>query len=135
MDKPKWFIMMRYFWPAYLWGVIVLVLTGMPGNDLPTLPAFWDKYQPDKIVHMGMFGLLFLLLAGGSFYKGGKLMLTKKLIYIYAFSVIALGGIIELLQKWVFIERSCEFLDFVADVVGVILAYEFYKLVFEGKKK
>jgi len=135
MDKPKWFIMMRYFWPAYLWGVFVLVLTGMPGNDLPTLPAFWDKYQPDKIVHMGMFGLLFLLLAGGSFYKGGKLMLTKKLIYIYAFSVIALGGIIELLQKWVFIERSCEFLDFVADVVGVILAYEFYKLVFEGKKK
>jgi hypothetical protein len=135
MDRPKWFIMMRYFWPAYLWGVIVLFLTGMPGNDLPTLPAFWDKYQPDKIVHMGMFGLLFLLLAGGSFYKGGKLRLTKKLIYIYAFSVIALGGIIELLQKWVFIGRSCEFLDFVADAVGVILAYEFYKLVFEGKKK
>jgi VanZ family protein len=75
------------------------------------------------------------LLACGSFYKGGKLMLSKKLIYIYIFSTIALGGIIELLQKWVFIGRSCDIMDFLADTVGVIIAFEFYKLVFEGKKK
>ena len=127
--------MMRYFWPAYLWGIIVLFLTGLPGNDFPSLPSYWEKYQPDKIVHMGMFGLLFLLLAAGSYYKGGKLAISKKLIYIYLFITIALGGITELLQKWVFIGRSCDIMDFLADTVGIILALAFYKLVFEGKKK
>jgi hypothetical protein len=135
MSRPDRFVILHYFWPAYLWGVIVLLLTGLPGNDLPMLPAFWDRFQPDKFVHMGMFGLLFVLLAGGSYYKGRHLALSKKLLYIYAFSVAALGGLIELLQKWVFIGRSCDILDFLADTVGVILAFAFYKLVFEGKKK
>ena len=135
MNRPNRFVMLHYFWPAYLWGAIVLLLTGLPGNDLPTLSSFWDKFQPDKIVHMGMFGLLFVLLAGGSYYKGGTLALSKKLLYIYVFSVIALGGIIELLQKWVFIGRSCDIFDFLADTIGVIIAFEFYKLVFEGRKK
>ena len=135
MSGPNRFVMLRYFWPAYLWGAIVSQLTDLPGNDFPTLPSFWDRFQPDKIVHMGIFGLLFVLLAAGSFYKGGQLALSKKLLYIYAFSVIALGGIIELLQKWVFIGRSCDILDFLADAIGVILAFVFYMLVFESRKK
>jgi VanZ family protein len=135
MDKPKWFIMMRYFWPAYLWGIIVLFLTGLPGNDLPTLPSYWDSIQPDKIVHMGMFGLLFLLLAAGSYYKGGKTAISKKLIIIYLSVTIALGGIIELLQKWVFIGRSCDIQDFFADTVGIMLALLFYLVIFENKKQ
>ena len=135
MSRPKRFIMLHYFWPAYLWGAIVLLLTGLPGNDFPTLPSFWDRFQPDKIVHMGIFGLLFVLLATGSYYKGGQLTVSKKLLYIYAFSVTALGGIIELLQKWVFIGRSCDILDFLADTIGVTLAFVFYMLVFEGRKK
>lgn len=135
MIKPKWLIMFRYFWPAYLWVIIVLILTGVPGNDLPTLPSFWDSFQPDKIVHIGMFGLLFLLLAGGSFYKGGKVPISKKLIYIYLFITIALGGIIELLQKWVFIGRSCDIYDWIADIIGVLLALIFYYVVIEKLKQ
>ena len=135
MNKPKWFIMLHYFWPAYLWVIIVLILTGVPGNDLPTLPSFWDSIEPDKIVHMGMFGLLFLLLAGGSYYKGGKVAVSKKLIIIYLIFTIALGGIIELLQKWVFIGRSCDIYDFLADTIGVLLALIFYYQVVEKRKK
>jgi VanZ family protein len=127
--------MFRYFWPAYLWVIIVLILTGMPGNDIPKLPHFWDLLQPDKIVHIGMFGLLFLLLASGSFYKGGKVPISKKLIYIYLFITIALGGIIELLQKWVFIGRSCDIYDWIADIIGVLLALIFYLVVIEKPKQ
>ena len=136
MNKPKWFIMIRYFWPAYLWVIIVLLLTGLPGNDLPTLPTFWNKLYPDKIVHMGMFGMLILLLSAGSYYKAGKVALNKKLIFIYLIITIALGGITELLQKWVFIHRSCDINDFYADVIGVIFALLLYFVIFEnGKQK
>ena len=127
--------MIRYFWPAYLWGIIVLILTGMPGNDIPKLPHFWDSLQPDKIVHMGLFGLLFVLLAAGSYYKAGKAPISKTLIYIYLFTTIAIGGIIELLQKWVFIGRSCDIYDWLADIIGVLLALVFYNVVFEGRKQ
>jgi len=133
MNKPTWFIMFRYFWPAYLWGIILLILTGMPGNDIPHISPIWDVFQPDKIVHMGLFGMLFLLLAGGSFYKGGKVPVKKQLITIYVIIGIALGGIVELLQKWVFIGRSCELNDFIADIVGVILSILFYYIVFEKR--
>jgi glycopeptide antibiotics resistance protein len=135
MNKPKWFIMFRYFWPAYLWGIIVLFLTGLPGNDLPSLSPYWEAYHPDKIVHMGMFGMLMLLLTAGSYYKGGKIAVSKQLIFIYFITTTALGGIIELLQKWVFIGRSCDIQDFFADAVGVILGFLFYKVVFENKEQ
>ncbi len=135
MIRPKWLIMIRYFWPAGLWVFIVLLLTGLPGNDLPTLSSFWDAFQPDKIVHMGMFGLLFLLLSGGSFYKGGKVPVSKKLIYTYLFIAIALGGTIELLQKWVFIGRDCDIYDWIADTIGVLLALVFYYVVIENPKQ
>jgi VanZ family protein len=125
--------MFRYFWPAYLWGIIVLVLTGMPGNDVPSLPPFWNAFHPDKIAHVGLFGMLVFLLAAGSYFKGGKISVKKSLITLYAIIGIALGGIIELLQKWVFIGRSCELGDFIADIIGVILAIIFYYILFEKK--
>jgi len=128
--------MIRYFWPAYLWIIIVLLLTGLPGNDFPTLPTSWDALYPDKLVHMGLFGMLILLLSAGSYYKAGKVALNKKLIYIYLIVTIALGGITELLQKWIFIGRSCDIKDFYADVIGVIFALLLYFVIFEnGKQK
>ena len=136
MNKPKWFIMFRYFWPAFLWGIIVLLLTGLPGNDFPSLPTAWESLYPDKIVHMGLFGMLILLLSAGSYYKAGKVALSKNLIIIYLVATIALGGITELLQKWVFVGRSCDIKDFYADVVGVIFALLLYFVIFEnGKQK
>jgi len=135
MDKPKWFITIRYFWPAYLWGIIVLFLVGMPGYDFPKVPSAWEKLQPDKIVHMGMFGMLFLLLAAGSYFKGGKQPISKKLVIIYLYITISMGGITELLQKWVFIARSCDIYDFLADTVGIILAMLFYFVAFENKQQ
>jgi hypothetical protein len=135
MNKPAWFIMFRYFWPAILWGIIVLILTGLPGNDFPSISSFWEDLHPDKIIHMGMFGMLMLLLAAGSYYKGGKLPISKNLIYIYLAITILMGGTTELLQKWVFIGRSCDIMDFFADAIGIFLALLFYLVVFESRKQ
>lgn len=125
--------MFRYFWPAYLWGIIVLVLTGMPGNDVPSLPHIWDVFHPDKIAHLGLFGMLVFLLAAGSFFKAGKVPVKKSLITLYAVIGIALGAIVELLQKWVFVGRSCELGDLYADTFGVILGVLFYYILFEKR--
>lgn len=136
MNKSKWLIMFRYFWPAYLWVLILLLLTGLPGNDFPSIPSFWNSLYPDKIVHMGLFGMLILLLAAGSYYKAGKVALSKKLVVTYLVVTITLGGVTELLQKWVFVGRSCDIKDFYADTVGVIFALLLYFVIFEnGKQK
>jgi len=49
-------------WPGILWGVIILIITGIPGNYFPKVTTFWDWLSPDKIVHLFLFSIFVLLL-------------------------------------------------------------------------
>ena len=48
---------------------------------------------------------------------------------------VAYGGIIELLQNYFFTFRSGEWLDFVADILGALVAAVIYYLVFFTKHR
>lgn len=116
-------IMIKYLWPAITWSIIVLVLTLIPGEELPNVPVFGI----DKIVHVGIFGLLMLLSAAG-LYKSSQLNSIRKpglLALIYS---VSFGVIIELIQPFV-PGRSFSYFDILANTIGVALGYMTYVLL------
>lgn len=57
----------RAFLPAALWFLLIMVLLSLPGSSFPEV-RFW---KPDKIAHIGLFGMQALLLWIGLAAKRG----------------------------------------------------------------
>lgn len=122
--------MIKKLWPSIGWGLFVLLLTGMPGNYVPSVLSFLDWASPDKIVHFVLFGgQSFLFLYGFRHeYIQGK---NRKLIIAIAIGFsIFYGMLTEIMQNYVFIGRNGNLYDFYADTLGAILGFlAFYLLI------
>lgn len=107
------------FW-AVLWALAILVLTLMPGSDVPGWP--WaERVQLDKFVHAFLFGVQCVLLglALAQVWPGrriGPLALAAVL-------ALCFGGVIELLQEAMGEGRHGDLADLLADAVGVLLGF------------
>lgn len=114
----------RYAWPlAVLWAVAVLVLTLMPGRDVPAWP--WaEKVQLDKFVHAFLFGMQSLLL-GMALAGMGKWRSRIGPLAVATVVAIVFGGVIELLQQGMGAGRHGDVLDLLADAAGAIIGYGF----------
>jgi len=115
----------KYFLPAALWLLVILFLSGFPGNKVPEIPL----WQFDKLVHSGIYGALtFLLLLG---YSKQYSPPTKRysLVGKIVFFAIFYGGLMEILQHYIFINRSGNWLDFLANTLGAILGVFSYPYV------
>ncbi|NCP46425.1 MAG: VanZ family protein [Flavobacteriales bacterium] len=114
----------RPFIPALIWLIIIIVLSGYPGKNLPKAP--FDEF--DKLVHLIIYAILSFLSIMGFSKQSKSFLLSKNLQYFSSilFSVFA-GGLIELLQQYVFINRYGDWLDFIANSIGsVIGVFGFY---------
>lgn len=121
----------RYLWPGIAWIVVILILTGTPGQYIPKVSSYLDLLQPDKLVHAFMFGVLFILLAYGwekqatpRYHK-----VTSRILIFLASAIY--GGGIELLQDRVFINRTGSWWDFIADCIGIGLGVFVYSKWFK----
>ena len=107
----------KLFIPALLWLLIILVLSGYPGNQLPKV-AVW---QFDKLIHTLMYAILSFLLILPFFeqFLNGDNRFSIGLVIIF-FGVFY-GGFMETLQEYIFLNRSGNWIDFIANTVGAIL--------------
>lgn len=108
-----------HWWPSGLVIIVVLYLTCWP-DPLPseTIPIFPGA---DKLFHAIMFGGIVGALDFDYFRVHRVLPYSIKLCF--AFCAIALGAVTELIQSIEIIGRSCDFFDFCADIVGVLIAF------------
>lgn len=109
---------LRHQYLAILWSVFVLIMCNLPlggSDDLPLFEGF------DKLVHLGFFFVLTVLLFFGKIRE--QLSYTYRTLTIVKILLItaALGGSIELLQWKVFTYRGAEWWDFFADMLGVCM--------------
>lgn len=108
---------LKSFIPLIVWLIIILFLSGYPGNQLPKV-AVW---QFDKLVHTLMYAILsflfFLPFCGQCFDRKKRFKIG---IVIILFGV-SFGGFMEILQENIFINRSGSWIDFIANTVGAVL--------------
>ena len=108
----------RTVWPV-LWAAGILVLTLMPGNDVPKWP--WaEVIHLDKIVHFVLFGVLAWLMAGVFIHRYS--LNANRAVFIAFIVAVVYGGFIELLQGWMGMGRSADVWDLLVDALGAAVA-------------
>ncbi len=125
--------MLKKLWPALSWSIIILLLTGLPGSDFPKITTFWGWLEPDKVVHLFIFGgLAFLILFG---FREQYFSSSKRYMFgLIAVIVTAIYGLItEVLQFYVFIGRSGSKFDFFADTIGAIVGWLLFIYLYRKK--
>ncbi|MGE0562412.1 MAG: VanZ family protein [Flavobacteriales bacterium] len=110
--------------PFVLWLIIVTILSGFPGNKIPEQPFL----NFDKVVHVGIYLMISVTLCFALFAKGQKNNSLKINLLIVFFGVFY-GGFMELLQHYIFINRSGNWYDFFANAIGATIGVIIYPFV------
>lgn len=118
-----------YLLPVVIWTILILVLTGIPKGIIPPPPVFMDLFQPDKIVHLLMFGVYVYLFTTGV-HKSYPEKKFNMILFAAVISGIFYGGLTELLQNYIFISRNCNIYDFIANTAGCFTGVAAIKIRF-----
>ena len=110
---------------------------GLPGKYFPTVVCFWDWLSPDKIAHLILFAALSFLSLWGyrNLLFDPNYKNRKKFIAITSLITIAYGGLTELMQKYVFINRYCSVFDFIADTIGCVIGVIIFSFLIQKKNE
>jgi VanZ family protein len=49
---------LKNYAPAIGWGIVIFILSIIPGKDIPQIASPWDLVKMDKLVHMTIYGIL-----------------------------------------------------------------------------
>ena len=125
------------FYPGLICAIFIMVLMGLPGKYFPTVVCFWDWLGPDKIAHLLLFATFSFLSLWG--YRNILFNIDhpnrKRLFLIISLISILYGGLTELLQKYLFINRYCSLYDFLADTIGCLLGIITFHFLVQKKIK
>jgi VanZ family protein len=96
-------------------GIVLLSLLPIPDLKMPVQVPLIDKWT-----HMVMYGVLTLVI-WLDYRRSHQQYNAWRLLIFAFFAPIAMGGILELMQAYLTTCRSGEWLDFVANTIGVCL--------------
>lgn len=112
---------------AIVWTIVILVLCNMKMPDTSGSGFFFEGF--DKMVHLGFFYVLTILLFYGKIRHQHNYSFRSLTIFKIIVITAALGGGIELLQWKFFTYRSAEWWDFGCDMTGVLMGVFSYVLL------
>ena len=120
--------------PGILCGIVILILTGLPGSLFPRVKP---TIGLDKVAHILMYaGFAFACLWGyrKQFVSNG-LSYQKRAIILTILISIAYGGLTEIMQETITVlHRSGDWRDLIADSIGTGLGVLIFYLFFRRKK-
>jgi VanZ family protein len=121
----------KRIWHALLIGycLLIFILSSIPGEELPKV----DFEYSDKFVHLIEYSVLYILF----FYSlKNQSKYVKLRDYALEFSVLftSLYGITDEIHQYFVLNRSCEFMDWVADTLGAIIMYFIFKKILIKRK-
>ncbi|MFH1298173.1 MAG: VanZ family protein [Bacteroidota bacterium] len=108
---------------AILWGIFIFLLTGIPGSVLPKLPSYIDLFQPDKLAHLFVFAVFFILLIRSFRNPGTPSQVTRNQVFFAFLISMFLAGATELLQEFVIPLRVASIWDFIANLAGCLAGW------------
>ena len=125
------------FYPGLICASIIMLLMGLPGKYFPTVVCFWDWLGPDKVVHLLLFAILSFLSLWG--YRTSLFDINyphrNRLFIIISLISILYGGLTEILQKYLFINRFGCYYDFIADTIGCLIGIIIFHFLTQKKLK
>ena len=113
---------------SILWALVILILCGIPGRDIPHI-SFLELLSFDKFVHASIFFILILLTIWGFIKQTRYTKLQQRAKPIALIICIVYGGSLEIMQGTLFIERSADLFDFMANSIGCIAGLLCYKKI------
>jgi len=100
-------------------------LSGYPGNKIPEAPFL----NFDKLVHVAIYFILSVALCFAFLFKEKEpIQQANFRIWIICFGIFY-GGFMEILQHFIFINRSGSWYDFFANTIGSTIGVFFYPFV------
>ena len=110
----------RNSYPGLLCGIIIMVLTGIPGSCLPHVKPIFGF---DKVVHLLMYaGFVFAMLWGyRKPFKENGTSYRRKALWITIAIGIAYGLLTEIMQETLIPSRTGSVYDWIADTIGCLL--------------
>ena len=123
----------RNSYPGILCGIVILILTGLPGSLLPHAKPILGL---DKVVHFLMYAVFaFACVWGYRKQYASRDTAYKKRALLLALAVsVAYGGLTELLQEHFVPLRTGDWFDFLADSIGAMVGVVVFYLFFRQKK-
>ena len=118
----------KYCWKAMAITLLILVVSLLPGPDIPNVKI---KYF-DKLVHFCMYaGLCFFSING--FIK--QTFLPSLRCFCCSFSFVycmTYGGILELVQHYLIIDRTGDWFDFISNSAGAFVVSAFLAIKYKS---
>ena len=114
-------------------GIIILVLTGLPGSCFPRVKPVVGL---DKVAHLLMYATFAFFCLWGyrkQFISNG-MAYRKKAILLAVVISIAYGGLTEIMQEYLVPSRIGDWVDFAADTVGTLVGVGIFYLFYREKK-
>jgi len=116
--------------PAILWGFFIFYLTLKPKKASDhEFPMWLMTIKPDKIAHFIFWGIWFWIYYFSVRYKNANHEIQEqkpfyqRSDFFAACWMVACGALVEFLQWYTDWGRSLEAMDFIADTLGVFLAF------------
>ena len=113
------------FIPFIIWLITIAILSGYPGNKIPKSPFL----HLDKLVHSGVYLVLSILLCYAFYNKDVNKFNSFKTSALIILFGVSYGGFMEILQEYIFINRSGNWYDFFANAIGAILGAVLFPFV------
>ena len=123
----------RNSYPGILCGIVILILTGLPGSLFPRVKPVIGL---DKVAHILMYATFAFLCLWGyrkQFVTNG-IEYRKRAMWLAVVISIAYGGLTELMQEFFVPTRTGDWIDFLADILGTGLGALVFYLFFHRKK-
>ncbi|MFT4760278.1 MAG: VanZ family protein [Paraglaciecola sp.] len=109
---------LKRFFPAFLWAIIIFILSTMPSVQLPK-----ELISPDKFAHAFVYGVLVILILYGL--KQSDIF-TKRNVWLAILGSASYGCLMEIIQYAFFPGRFFEMGDNLANITGCFLGLLFF---------
>lgn len=108
---------------ATVWIVFIAILHAIPGADVQKI-TISELLLIDKLAHIIMFMIGVYLFA-----ISDKRQQKPQFLRNISVFFVVYGLLLEVLQGFIFVGRSADFLDWLADIIGVFLGICIYKKI------
>ncbi len=119
----RWIKTYKY---ALVWSAVVVLLSSLPSKE------FENKQMDgfDLAIHFVFYGVLCWLVALANVRYKQEISRNFYPLLTAIISSIILGGLVEVLQGTVFVSRTMDWYDFIANSCGALVAALVFRLVY-----